>query len=69
MNRIKRIESLEAAAANAQGAEKLDIVRVIVAPDRSIVGACRHDETGMVVPVSDAELVGIRAEQLRHAKP
>lgn len=61
-NMTKRLEALETAAVKTQGPEKIDIVHVIVAPDRSIVGACRYGEARMLVPVSVEELADIRRE-------
>lgn len=60
MNIAKRLEALEAAAVQAEGPEKFDVIRVIVAPDRSIVDALRRGEGGALVPVSEDELADIR---------
>ena len=60
MNITKRLEALEAAAVKAEGSEKLDLIRVIVAPDQSIVKALRRGEGGALVPVSEDELADIR---------
>ena len=61
MNLTKRVEALEAKV-NAQIIEPLDIVVVIVAPDRSIVKACRYDANRQLAPVSDGELAEIRRD-------
>jgi hypothetical protein len=56
----KRLEALEAAAVKAEGPEKLDVIRVIIDPDQSIVKALRRAEGGALVPVSVEELEEIR---------
>jgi len=61
MNLTKRLEALEAKV-SALVIEPLDIVVVIVAPDRSIVKACRYDANRQLVPVSDDELAEIRRD-------
>ena len=61
MNMIKRLEALEAAAVKAEGPERFDVIRVIVAPDRSVTEALRRGEHGELVPVSDEELAEIRS--------
>lgn len=60
MNIAKRLEALEDAAKKAEGPERLDVIRVIVAPDRSITGAMRRIESGTYAPVSVYELATIR---------
>lgn len=60
MNIGKRLEALEAAAMKAEGPERIDVIRVIVAPDRSIVRVLRRGQHGEPVPVSDDELADIR---------
>lgn len=61
MSLIKRLEALEsAAAAKSQIRGKMDIVRVIVALDSSIVSACHRSQNGTNVPVSEKELADIR---------
>ncbi|MDZ4252670.1 MAG: hypothetical protein U1A72_08890 [Sulfuritalea sp.] len=60
MNITKRLEALEAVAMKAEALEKFDVIRVIVAPDRSIVNALRRGEGGALVPVSEDELAHIR---------
>jgi len=56
----KRLEALEAAALKAEGPERFDVIRVIVAPDQNIVKALRRAEGGALVPVSEDELADIR---------
>ncbi len=56
----KRLEALEAAAVKAEGPERIDVIRVIVAPDQSIVRALRRAENGTLVPVSADEFADIR---------
>jgi len=62
MNMTKRLEALEAAAVKAEGPKKIDIIRVIVALDRSITGAYCRNENGRLVPVSDEKLADIRRQ-------
>lgn len=59
MQLTKRLEALEAAAVKAEGPEKIDVVRVIIDPERNIVGASRV-ESGKRVEVSASELEEIR---------
>lgn len=61
MSLTKRLEALEAKA-DAKTIEPLEIVRVIVAPDRSILRALRYGAGGVLVPVSDDELAEIRRD-------
>lgn len=60
MSMAKRLEALEAAAVKSAGPERIDVIRVIVVSDRSIVGAMRRVEGGELVPVSVEELEDIR---------
>lgn len=57
----QRIVAMEAAvSAKARGLETMDIIRVIIAPDRSIVGAMRRAENGSFVSVSENDLENMR---------
>ena len=60
MNVAKRLEALEAAAVKTERPEQIEVIRVIVARDCSIVGAMRRVEGGARVPVSMEELEDIR---------
>ena len=63
MGIIKRLETLEAvAAAKGQLDERMEIIRVIVAPDLSIISAWRFDENRERVPVSEEGLANIRRD-------
>jgi len=60
-NHLNRIAALEAKA-KAKNRAKLDIVRVIVASDRSVVIAFRRSANGTLLPVSEVELADIRRQ-------
>lgn len=50
----QRIVAMEAAvSAKARSLETMDIIRVIIAPDRSFVSAMRRTENGAFVSVSE----------------
>ncbi len=61
MRLTKRLEALEVAVIKASPPEPVDIVRVIIAPDRSINGAYRRVR-GELVSVSDSELSEFRGQ-------
>lgn len=60
MSLTKRLEVLEAKV-NALIIESVDIISVIIAPDRSIARAVRRGEEGEMVNVTPDELEEIRS--------